>query len=88
MAPLPTPQQRAAPPAPEPAPRVAYSRWRASTTSFGLFGRLVMTVLLLVPVWWFWSVQIFAWPGLVIWVGFLLPWALRDTWRRTRLPQR
>jgi hypothetical protein len=66
-------------------PAVVHSRWRASQTSFGPVGRLIATVLLLLPMVFFWKTQTFGWPGLVIWGGFLLPWGLRDVWRRSRV---
>jgi hypothetical protein len=80
---MPTQRQEQPPPAAPSLPR--YSRWRGDVTHFGLVGRLVVTVLLAVPLWWFWEVQTFAWPGLVIWGVFLMPWALRDVWRRSRI---
>ncbi|HEX4655318.1 MAG TPA: hypothetical protein VH274_06220 [Mycobacteriales bacterium] len=73
-----------APPVPLPV-SYQHSRWRSSVTSFGPIGRIVMTVLMFVPMWFFWETQGFAWPGLVIWGVFILPWALRDIWRRARI---
>ena len=62
---------------------VPHSRWRGSATTFGPVGRVVASLLLLLPLWFFWEEQLFAWQGIVIWGVFLMPWALRDIWRRT-----
>jgi len=78
------PTNRDVPVPPLPETRV-YSRWRGSQVTFGPVGRLVMTVLMLVPMWWFSQAVVGAWPGLVIWGVFILPWGLRDIWRRTRI---
>ena len=70
---------------PDPPPTPVYSRWRSGPTSFGIVGRSVVSVLMLIPLWWFWETQMFAWPGVVIWVVIVMPWALRDLWRRSRV---
>lgn len=62
-----------------------YSRWAGSAVSFGPVGRIVTTVLLCLPV----PVFVFGMGadpyglvGLGIWVLVVMPWALRDVWRR------
>jgi hypothetical protein len=77
------PYVHAAPPQPLP-PSVDRSRWRGSQTTFGPVGRIVATVLLLMPVVFFAFAGMF-WAGGFIYVFLLLPWGLRDVWRRTRI---
>jgi hypothetical protein len=60
------------------------SRWRGSQTTFGPLGRMVITVLLFLPVPFFVFAGMF-WAGAFIYVFLLLPWGLRDVWRRTRV---
>jgi hypothetical protein len=83
----------AASPAPLPAPQAppgnppAVGRFAKTDVTFGLFGRIVLTILLLIPlagfVWlavhWFIGIG-----GIVIYGGVLVPWALRDLWRHPR----
>jgi hypothetical protein len=63
------------------------TRWQSSVLTFGPVGRLVCTVLLLLVLVWF---VVYAGPfglvGVVVWAGWVLPRALRDTWRRAPLP--
>ena len=64
----------------------ATSRFQATDVTFGPVGRLVVTVLVLVPVAGF-VAALFVAPiggitGLAIWGGVIVPKALRDTWRR------
>ena len=55
--------------------------------TFGPLGRVVCTVVLLgVPVCLVLYGGLFGVAGLVPWCGWILPWALRDTWRRAALP--
>jgi hypothetical protein len=61
------------------------TRWRSTVTTFGPVGRVLMTLLMFVPMWFFWETAGFAWPGLFIWGLFILPWGLRDIWRRARV---
>jgi hypothetical protein len=62
------------------------SRWEKSTVTFGPFGRIMMTILVLAPI----PVLVlsaatgFAIVGLGIWLFLVTPWALRDIWRTTR----
>jgi hypothetical protein len=61
------------------------SRWSKSDLTFGPVGRVVATVLLLVPLWWFLNgAGIFGLVGVVTYGLFLVPWALRDIWRPVR----
>ena len=85
MDPVETAADRTSAPTPTAPVAARHSRWRGGPTTFGPVGRLVMTLLMLVPLWFFWATQGFAWPGLVIWGVFVLPWGLRDIWRRTRV---
>ena len=61
------------------------SRWRSSQITFGPLGRIVMTLLLFVPAWWFWETSTFSWPALLIWVFVAMPWGLRTVWAKARL---
>ena len=63
------------------ARRAAGSRWQASAVSFGPAGRLVMTVLLLLPSLWFFFLGVFGPLGFILWTFVVLPVALRDVWR-------
>lgn len=68
--------------APVPLRAWRHSRTASSEVSFGLLGRIVVTVLVLVLTWCSFRFS----PVLGIITGFIvLPWALRDTWRRVRL---
>lgn len=63
------------------------SRWARSEVTFGPVGRIVTTLLLLVPLWWFFSYAgIFGIVGVVIWLTKVLPWGLRDIWRPVKVP--
>ena len=58
--------------------------------SFGLRGRIVLTVLLLIPLAWF--IYLLQWMiaagGLFIYAFVVLPLALRDVWRPVRRRRR
>ena len=63
------------------------SRWAGSEITFGPVGRIVMSLLMLVPAWWFLNYAgIFGVVGIVIWLVKVLPWALRDIWRPVKVP--
>lgn len=63
------------------------SRWQTSVTTFGPVGRVVVTALLLAVLAWFLLYAgVFGLVGAVVWVGWVLPRALRDVWRRAELP--
>ncbi|MFL6136549.1 MAG: hypothetical protein ACJ74O_01970 [Frankiaceae bacterium] len=60
-----------------------YSRWARSDVTFGPVGRIVATVLVCVPDAWFaFGTGGFGFYGLVLWTVVVVPWALRDIWRR------
>jgi hypothetical protein len=61
------------------------SRWGASVRTFGPVGRLACTALLLLVLWWFQRTP-FGWLGAIMWLFFVMPWALRDIWRPAQLP--
>jgi hypothetical protein len=58
------------------------SRWRSSEVTFGPRGRVVATLLVLVPVAYAVFVNVMFLVAAAIWGLFLLPWALRDIWRK------
>jgi hypothetical protein len=85
-----SPSRASAPPpaAPDTTALMAYSRWRKSTGTFGPAGRVVATLLLLVPL----PVFVMAASvgiGLIgggIYVLVVMPWALRDIWKQAAIP--
>jgi hypothetical protein len=71
--------------------RPPMSRWRASSISFGPVGRLVVTAIALVPVWWLFganvvalamSFQIGFFFAACAWTIFVVPRLLRDIWKK------
>ncbi|HTY71151.1 MAG TPA: hypothetical protein VMI11_01865 [Actinomycetes bacterium] len=69
--------------APVPAALVQRTRYGHSEVTFGLTGRIVMTVLLLAPLGLF-AFAIAAGFGIVgmgIWAVVVVPWGLRDIWK-------
>ena len=63
------------------------SRWVRSDVTFGPVGRIVVSLLMLVPLWWFIAYAgVFGIVGVPIWLVKVLPWGLRDIWRPVRLP--
>lgn len=62
------------------------SRWAGSSVTFGPVGRVVVTLLLLCvgP-----AVLVWGGPGslvaAILWIAVVLPWALRDVWRKVRV---
>ena len=65
------------------------TRWGQTPTTFGPVGRVVATLLLLVPlvvmvVGGF--VVMFSWGGAAAYAAIIVPWALRDIWRAGRIP--
>jgi hypothetical protein len=75
-----------APPAPSGVPHHHGSRWKGDTVTLNTWWRLVVTGLLLLPVLW---MIFFMGIGGVLFLGLyvflVLPVALRDVWRRTRI---
>jgi len=75
-----------------PAPREVtadprrYSRTRSSPTTFGPVGRVIATVVIVGP-----AVVMALLPGMAgvagaaMWTVLIVPWGLRDVWRRGRL---
>lgn len=71
--------------------RPATSRWRASAMSFGPVGRIALTVLAVLPVWWLFganvvdlafSYQIGYFFAAAAWSVFVVVPLLRDVWKR------
>ena len=63
------------------------TRWQRSVLTFGLGGRLAWTAgLVLVLLWLVFVAGIFGWAAAVIWLGWIMPRALRDLWRPAALP--
>lgn len=62
------------------------SRWGGDSVTLGRTGRIVATVVLLLPVvWMFYFMGIGGLIFLGLYVFVFLPMALRDVWRRTRI---
>jgi hypothetical protein len=73
-------------------PTLVRSRWRKTPTTFGPIGRVIATIVLVVPEIGFVVVgfltgglTIF---GAVIWGFIIMPWGLRDTWKAGTVPPR
>ncbi|MGI4894138.1 MAG: hypothetical protein ACRYF3_03375 [Janthinobacterium lividum] len=69
-------------PPPPPLRSWRQSRWRGSEVTFGPIGRIVCTLLLLVPVY---PALSFSPVAGISYLFVLLPWGLRDVWRRVRV---
>jgi Na+/citrate or Na+/malate symporter len=74
-----------------PPPRVGepdqrqWSRTRAGVTSFGLFGRIVITVIAVLMLGIFAMNLPFGLVGIGLWLFVVLPMLLRDVWKRERI---
>jgi hypothetical protein len=71
-------------PAPQPpVRRSATGRFAKTEVSFGLTGRIIGTILLLLPLAGFvyLATQLIGIGGIVVYGGIICPWALRDLWR-------
>ena len=93
------PQEPESPPAPEAGePRIfahpdstrpplhpEWSRWQKSSTTFGPFGRIVASLGLLIPLFFFFYAGVIGFVGVVMWVGIVMPMALRSIWARGRV---
>jgi hypothetical protein len=69
-------------------PLRTYSRWKKSAGTFGPAGRVVATLLLLVPLPVF-GAAIATGFGIIgggIYIIVVMPWALRDIWKRAAIP--
>jgi hypothetical protein len=76
---------------PPPAPVTVPTRWRKTPTTFGPVGRSLATVALVVPLALMavgGIVDPLVWGGLFVWVGVVMPLALRDIWKVGRIPVR
>lgn len=63
------------------------NRFQSSVLTFGPVGRLVATVAVLAVLYWFVMVAgMFGLVGAVVWIGWVMPKALRDIWRPAALP--
>ena len=63
---------------------MSYSRWKKTDGTFGPAGRIIATVLLLLPLPVF-VLAVATGIGIIgagVWVLVLMPWALRDIWKR------
>jgi hypothetical protein len=58
------------------------SRWRPSAVTFGPVGRIVATIVVLLPILYAVFVSVFFLIAAAIWGLTIVPWALRDIWRR------
>jgi len=61
-----------------------YSRWQRSEVTFGPVGRVVVTILLLIPVWFGVFYSVFFLVAAAIWGLWIVPLAYRDVWRKVR----
>jgi hypothetical protein len=70
---------------PDAFPRYEYSRTQSSATTFGLTGRILLTLLTcVVPILWFVSVSIIG--AAAIWAVIVWPIALASIWKKARKP--
>jgi hypothetical protein len=63
---------------------MSYSRWKKTDGTFGPAGRIIATLLLVVPLPVF-ALGVASGIGIVgagLWVIVVMPWALRDIWKR------
>lgn len=60
------------------------SRFASTEVTFGLRGRIIMSVLVLLPFWFFLKGFLTGgWIGVVVLALVGVPWAMRDIWRRS-----
>ena len=62
--------------------RPEFSRWQKSASTFGPLGRIVATLLLLIPVYFFFHAGVIGIVGLAMWLFVVMPMALRSIWQR------
>ena len=62
-----------------------YSRWAKSEITMGPFGRVATSLLMLVPLWFFFSSGLLGFVGMVMWIFVVMPVALRSIWKRARV---
>jgi hypothetical protein len=80
-----SPKEFAHPETYRPPPPAEWSRWRSSSTTFGPFGRIVASLALLLPFYFFFNAGVIGLVGLVMWIFIVMPMALRSIWKRTRI---
>jgi hypothetical protein len=63
-----------------------YSRWQRTSVSFGPAGRIAASLALMGtgPLFW-WFFQLGGAMFFVMWTAIVLPWGLRDVWRKVRV---
>lgn len=83
----PTPSARWEPPArfTEPLPPKAYSRIAASTTTMGPMGRIGISLLCLLPLWWAFYLGLLGIQFGLLWAVVVCPLVLHSTWRKDRI---
>ncbi|MDX6266496.1 MAG: hypothetical protein QOD70_1236 [Frankiales bacterium] len=62
------------------------NRRQSSVVTFGPVGRVLTTGVLFGVLAWFLQAGLFGLVGAFVWGGWIMPRALRDTWRRAPLP--
>ena len=62
--------------------RPEFSRWQKSSSTFGPLGRIVATLLLLIPIYFFFHAGVIGIVGLAMWLFVVMPMALRSIWQR------
>lgn len=78
----------AAGPAASAPPLMTYSRWQKSAGTFGPTGRIVATVLALLPLPVL-AIAVATGLGIIgagVYLLVILPWALRDIWKKAAIP--
>jgi hypothetical protein len=68
-----------------PPPRTQWSRWRAGAMTFGPVGRVVASLALLIPFYFFFYAGVLGIVGMAMWIFIVMPAALRSIWKRTRI---
>jgi hypothetical protein len=66
-------------------PSAGWSRWKAGETTFGPLGRIVASLALLIPFYFFFNAGILGIVGVAMWLFIVMPMALRSIWKRTRI---
>lgn len=68
-----------------PPPPSQWSRWKASATTFGPIGRVVASLSLLIPFYFFFTAGVLGFVGMAMWLFIVMPAALRSIWKKTRV---
>jgi hypothetical protein len=83
--PVPAPSRAfTAPSSGSPEPIVRHTRWGKTATTFGPFGRVVATVLVLIPllIMGYGGLALpMVWGGAGLYLAVVVPWAMRDIWK-------